>query len=73
MITLGFLDILLIFIVFCVAWIINQVAWKIIEGKLLLKRQNDMLDGIYSKLIRLSLKFIQDFKDIKEVANRDKM
>lgn len=73
MMTLTILDILLIFIVFCTAWIINQVGWKIIEGKMLIKRQNDMIDALYAKGIRLALKAINDYKQLKEVVNRDKM
>jgi len=70
---LGIFDILVLFLLFCLAWILTSIAWKIIEGKMILKRQDQLMDQIYSKAIRLTLKFIQDFKDIKEVAGRDKM
>lgn len=73
MITLTSLDILLVFIMFCAVWIINQVVWKIIEGKMLIKRQNEMIDALYAKAIRISLKAISDYKQLKEVVNRDKM
>lgn len=71
--TLGILDILIIFVVFCLVWIGTNIAWKIIEGKMLLQRQSEMMDKIYSKGIRLILQGIHDIKDIREVAGRDKM
>jgi hypothetical protein len=73
MITLTILDILIVFVVFCIAWIINNMIWKTIEGRLLLKRQNEMMDAIYAKLIRLALKSVNDIKNIREVIERDKM
>lgn len=71
--TLGILDILIIFVVFCLVWIGTNIAWKIIEGKMLIQRQSEMMDKIYSKGIRLILQAIHDIKDIREVAGRDKM
>lgn len=71
--TLGILDILIIFVLFCMIWTGTNVFWKILEGKILARRQDELMDRIYSKAIRLCLQFIQDFKSLKEVAGRDKM
>lgn len=75
--TLGILDIVVISLIFCIEfcffWIAANIVWKIIEGKILVSRQNELMDRIYSKAIRLGLQFIQDFKSLKEVAGRDKM
>lgn len=71
--TLGILDILILFVLFCMIWTGTNVFWKILEGKILAKRQDELMDRIYSKAIRLCLQFIQDFKSLKEVAGRDKM
>ena len=71
--TLGILDILILFVLFCMIWTGTNIGWKILEGKILAKRQDELMDRIYSKAIRLALQFIQDFKSLKEVAGRDKM
>lgn len=71
--TLGILDILILFVLFCMIWTGTNVFWKILEGKILARRQDELMDRIYSKAIRLGLQFIQDFKSLKEVASRDKM
>ena len=71
--TLGILDILILFVLFCMIWTGTNVFWKILEGKILARRQDELMDRIYSKAIRLALQFIQDFKSLKEVAGRDKM
>lgn len=71
--TLGILDILILFVLFCMIWTGTNVFWKVLEGKILARRQDELMDRIYSKAIRLCLQFIQDFKSLKEVAGRDKM
>ena len=58
------LQITMIFLVFAVVWTINSIVWKIIETKLLLKRQNDMMDTLYSKAVRI---FIQSFSELRKI------
>lgn len=64
-------EILIIFVLFCLIWILTNIFWKVIEGKMLIKRQNDLMDAAYSKFIRLFLQFNRDFKGLREVIKRD--
>lgn len=38
---------------------------------MLIKRQNQLMDAAYAKLIRLSMRAARDFKGIKEVISRE--
>lgn len=71
MITVSFFNIVAIFLCFCLAWILTSFVWKTIESRIIIKRQNQMMDAAYAKLIRLCLRAAHDFKGIKEVINRE--
>lgn len=68
---MNILEIALIFVIFCIVWIGTQAAWKIIEGRMLIKRQDELMDKTYAKLIRLSIRAAHDFKGLKEVIHRE--
>lgn len=70
---MSILEISLIFVIFCVVWFITSYFWKIVEGKIMLKRQDQMMDAAYAKFVRILLKAVKDYKSIKEVINRDQM
>lgn len=61
---------LLLFFMGCVLWILTQIAWKVIENKMIIRFQNQKIDAIYAKVFRLVLKSIKDFKDLKEYGGR---
>lgn len=60
-----------IFLIFCVSWIFTQMVWKVIEARMAVRRQDQLLDAAYSKIIRLILQGIQDVKSLKEVVRRE--
>lgn len=62
-------EIIIIFIIFSVVWILTQMLWKIIEGKLLLKQQEKMMDMAYSKVVKLILRFKLEMRGMKDGSN----
>lgn len=72
---MGISDILIIFMVFAVVWLGVQIAWKVIEGKMLLKQQERCMDLAYSKGVRLIAKALNEWRNMKELVKHgsDKM
>jgi len=64
-------QITVIFVLFSVIWIVTNIIWKIIEGRIMLKQQNTRLDALYSKIVRLVGQTISDIKKTKRGENGD--
>jgi len=59
------IDVLLIvmlFFIFLVSWLVANIIWKIIEGKMMVKIQNQRIDALYSKLMRIAVQAAKDYK-----------
>lgn len=59
-------DILLIFslVIICiVSWLIANVIWTFIQGKLMVRILNQKMDAVYAKLVRLLIQAKKDFKN----------
>lgn len=61
--------------IFAVVWICTQIAWKMIEGKMILKQQERCMDLAYSKGIRLIAQGLSEYRNMRELVKRgsDKM
>lgn len=68
-VSIGFL--VIVFLIFCLSWILTQMIWKVIEARMAVRRQDQLLDAAYAKIIRLILQGIQDVKSLKEVVQRE--
>ncbi len=54
--------IIMIFFIFLVAWLMANVIWKIIEGKMMVKIQDNRIDALYAKLMRIAVQAAKDYK-----------
>lgn len=67
---MGILEISMIFCIFCVVWIITNIIWKIIEGKMLLMQQEKAMDLAYAKAVKLMLRFKMEMRGMKNGTDK---
>ena len=63
--TLGISDIIMLFGIFCAAWILVNVLLEFIKGKILIRFQNQRMDAFYAKLVRIIIQAGKDYKALK--------
>ena len=63
--TLGITDIILLFGIFCAAWILVNILLEFIKGKIMIRFQNQRMDAFYAKLVRIILQASKDYKALK--------
>lgn len=59
---IDFVLILALIFICIISWILANIVWQFIYSKMMVKFQNQKIDALYSKLIRL---MIQAKKDLK--------
>lgn len=67
---MSILNIIIIFIVFCLAWIITNMINQVIIGKMQQQLQQRRIDAAYVQVSKLVIRTIAELK-AKERVNRD--
>ena len=67
---MGVFEISMIFCIFCVVWIITNILWKLIEGKMMLMQQEKAMDMAYAKAVKLILRFKLEMRGMKNGADK---
>ena len=67
---MGIVEMSTVFVIFCIVWVITNVLWKIIEGKMLLMQQEKAMDLAYAKAVKLMLRFKMEMRGMKNGADK---
>lgn len=63
--TFTILDIFIMAVIFMMVYIIGSCLLEIIKGKILIKIQNQRIDALYAKLVRIVIQAGKDYKCLK--------
>ena len=67
---IDFVLILALIFICIISWILANIVWQFIYSKMMVKFQNQKIDALYAKLIRL---MIQAKKDLKGGGSGDNL
>ena len=67
---MSILNIIIIFIIFCLAWIVTNMINQVIIGKMQQQLQHQRIDAAYVQVSKLVIRTIAELK-AKERVNRD--
>lgn len=60
------MKLVILFILFFLGWVVCQIFCDLIKAKMTLKHQEQMINQLYSSIVRLTLSTIKDLKEIKK-------
>ena len=60
------MKLVILFILFFLSWLVCQFVCDVFKAKMALKHQEQMINQLYSSIVRLTLSTIKDIKEIKK-------
>lgn len=60
------MKLIILFILFFLSWLFCQIFCDVVKAKMSLRHQEQMINQLYSSIVRLTLSTIKDIKEMKK-------
>lgn len=60
------MKLVILFVLFFLSWLVCQIFCDVVKAKMALRHQEQMINQLYSSIVRLTLSTIKDIKEMKK-------